>query len=242
MISEFSTTDYKVEFKSVTRSKAKWGEQFMINNLYLLIKFGEQQYMQDLYENGTLFFRKVKKFRNDDNIQREDKNEGISHSLQLSRFAMYVNGKKFSLSDNGYVSIDHYPNIDFLSYSMYALTTEHFKVKDGIYIDTRNFEFGDTCVIIKDINEFYKRIQKYCNDTKIYAKAKPIEYVNPFKYDDKMDLFKKYNTHEHQSEWRILLHDPNNEHDCFKIKLGSLKDIADIMPSKKINEAIKFVI
>ncbi|MDN5113143.1 hypothetical protein [Aliarcobacter butzleri] len=161
MISEFSTTDYKVEFKSATRSKAKWGEQFMINNLYLLIKFGEQQYMQDLYENGTLFFRKVKKFRNDDNIQREDKNEGISHSLQLSRFTMYVNGKKFSLSDNGYVSIDHYPNIDFLSYSMYALTTEHFKVKDGIYIDTRNFEFGDTCVIIKDINEFYKRIQKY---------------------------------------------------------------------------------
>jgi len=212
------------------------------NNLYLLIKFGEKSHMQNLLDNGTLFMRRLKEYRKIEHDAIGDEFEGISYSCPLSSISMSVNGKPFPLNGPGFCTTDAHPKFNPFIYCMYALTTKHLLCQEGQYIDDKCFSFGNTAVIIHDIMKFYERLKDACMRNKFNIEAKTIEYVDQELHDDKMGSFRKFDYFKYQHEWRAII---NNAKKCddtmiLELELGSLKDIAYIVPVQEINQVIKF--
>ena len=116
----------------------------------------------------------------------------VSHSYQLSRISMSVNGKPFPLKGPGNCTIDTDPQFNPFIYCMYALTTKHLLCQEGQYIDDECFSFGDTAIIINDVMKFYERLKNACIQNKFNIEAKTIEYVDQELHDDKMGPFRKF--------------------------------------------------
>lgn len=204
-------------------------------DLYFWIKFGKRKDMESLMTSGTLFMQRLSKFREIEEQERGDPDDGIDHSLQPNQTQLLINGETIN-GVVGPIRIIENTSVDPLAYCLYAFTSDHLKTIGNNYIDKRCLEFGDTAVIIKGA-DFYERIKTKCDKIKAEIEGKLVSYVDR-SYHGKMGSFKKYSNFEHQSEYRFVLNSSIKDEN-YKFDIGPINDIAELHPADKINELIQ---
>ncbi|WP_100616406.1 hypothetical protein [Confluentibacter citreus] len=205
------------------------------HTIKLFLKFGELKYVNDLYENGTVFLNSIQHFRKlEDNGLRGDNYEGI---IKLRNFpsgdfeikSLNYKGKYISMQIR-----ESYDEVVGNIYSLYAVSSQGFPNPLQFKIDNRNSEFGSHCLMIKNLPIFFKRIEQELNNSKLKFRHGFVKYYDARKTNGKITLFQKPLEYEHQKEFRFYV-----ERDSIEpliLKIGSLKDIAEIYES---NELIK---
>ena len=193
----------------------------------LFLKFGKKEHLQQL-KNGFIHFRPLSSFISDSTNFRGDRLEA-SLFIDLSH-PIIINGTDYS----PYIkeAIQTYVRFDsILSFSASILDHNNCHVaKDGIFTVNDDFieemeQFGSH-VLIFSAKEFIGRLKEtlkmykcnfsyhpifYCDKTNHVAISKHFkdkgEAVDPYDYC----FIKDYTPYAKQNEWRIIIHDTNNE-------------------------------
>lgn len=201
-----------------------------------LIKFGQYDHLCSLRDKGEMYmntlpyFRKIEddELRGDpfdsvDEVKRGNKGHGsvkdTGHTFEITNFVIRLGP-------------DSPENINL--FCMYAMRPEY-----GSYpINEKNVRFGDYALIFFDSQEFINRISQSVRLEKIPTQANLIEYISQ-NHVGEVGPFKKLETFEYQSEWRVVCQNgPGKER---IIKLGNLSDICTIVKAKNINNEITFI-
>ncbi len=92
-------------------------------------------------------------------------------------------------------------------------------------------------MIIKDCEEFYKRLIKGFKDNQLRIETGFVEYYDRDSHSGELSLFHKSKEFEHQREFRILISNQSNT--PIKFSIGSLHDVADMYDSSVL-EGIEY--
>ena len=118
---------------------------------------------------------------------------------------------------------------------MYALLYSGVKP----VIDERNLIFGDTYVCVTSGTSFLKRIHAATKKAKVKIYRGLVEYVPKGAHNGEMGIFRKFDTHSYQNEYRFVLSPGFSE--PYTLSLGDLTDITIIGSSSEINNHIEIV-
>ena len=206
-----------------------------ISAFHILLKLGQKEHMDALYNKGEIYMQTAFFFRNleerDDG--RADKNECLSeyysaNSLNKYKFILkHPLLPEIELSKEGGTSFiaidDNYSdktNIYSLSYTNFNI----IKLKNSI-IDEANFAEGkDYAVLIHNPKEFVRRILKEIKKTTPFVEANKVEYIDECNFGGEVGFFRKLRKYEYQSEYRIVAR--FNDSDVRTFHIGSISDIA----------------
>ncbi|MHB8793174.1 MAG: hypothetical protein ACYC6O_07530 [Thermoleophilia bacterium] len=201
-----------------------------------LFKFGRREHIEELIREGLLFMNPVSYFRTLENdLLRSDKEEGATGCFPASgaKLNIEVNGQWEEIATiNGSIitSDGSYKTTNI--FCMYSLMTS----ANG-HIDERNFAFGDTCVVLKDADDFLQRVDSSARRNNIDIEHRLVSYVSRETYRGAMDAFTKFSYFAYQSEFRIAIASDNNQ--PFSLRVGDLTDISILGAACEINEYIK---
>jgi len=116
---------------------------------------------------------------------------------------------------------------------MYALRP---LIEGTFPVSKTNFRFGKHALILVNSDQFIRRIESTLKSQRIIAKAELVEYVDDC-YTGELGPFRKLKRFSYQSEWRLVCVDgPSRPR---KIRIGSIRDISNIIRSDEINKEIK---
>lgn len=201
------------------------------------MKIGSKENMEELLNDGSIFLQRWRNYQKIEQVERGDKNEGLSHSFQPENITLKINGKNIE-DIIGPIRLDD-GGINPFIYCMYGFNSTHASCKQGQLVDSRCESFGDTAVIIKDGIQFFERLKKACENVVNSFEGKLIQYVDFETYHGEMGCFKKYKDYfSHQHEFRIVFGDIV-ANKTFKIKIGTIQDIAELYPLGEINNIVK---
>lgn len=201
-----------------------------------LFKFGKREHIEEFIRDGLVFMNPLSYFRKlEDDLLRSDESEGATHCIpgKGAKLKMEENGHWLEIGTiNGSIiaSDGSYKNTNiFCMYSLMASANGH--------IDERNFAFGDTCVVLKDADEFLRRVESAARRNNIDIEHRLVSYVNRETYHGAMDAFTKFSDFAYQSEFRIAIASGNNQ--PFSLRVGDLTDISILGAACDINEYMK---
>ena len=141
------------------------------------------------------------------------------------------NGKEASMEGDWVIRMHPLEPERINIFCMYALRP--FK---GIFpVDERNFRFGDFALIFINRPEFMHRLESTLKSQRIKGQADLVYYVDD-DYTGKVGPFRKLKRFAYQSEWRLVCY--NGPGGPREIKIGSIKDISEIMRSNEVNTQI----
>lgn len=202
------------------------------------MKIGELEFMEKFLKEGEMYISRLKRFRKIEEAERGDTNDGISHSYQPDQISLYVNGEIVEGIVGPIRTVEN--AINPLIYSMYGFNSDHSLMNPGVLLDDRCHKFGDTCVIIKDSNEFFNRLVETCKSNNLNVEARLVDYVDFHSYHGEMGPFKKYlQWHAHQHEYRFVFEGLTGAKNKL-LQIGSLEDIAEIFAVSEVNNIVKF--
>lgn len=207
---------------------------------FLILKSSCEQYAKDLYENGTVYMKPLRYFKELEDTQgqqylRGDRDEGLKKLVNYNDKA----GKLWlTIASKGKEEIKLHPSSltlreyhDQYHLNVYCMTAvDNNRDENGnLALTTRLLEFGDHFVIFRNSQAFFNRLidelkrleYNYWFDHISYYDAK--EYSGDITYFDKPDIF------SWQSEFRLIVRHPENLNQDLIIKLGSLKEIAQLV-------------
>ncbi|GGX01483.1 hypothetical protein [Salegentibacter mishustinae] len=217
----------------------------MEDRIYYLIKFSEEKYINDLYENGTIFLNTFEYFQTQENNDfRGDPEEA---TIQIKNFPNPENYVIELTDTRTGDSIRKVPGEIFLSYknlnpgNLYCMTCiKHSDFKNGKFeIDSKLEEFGNHALLINDPKEFKKRLEKEIHRLNLTYQARAVRYYDKWKHNGPLTLFHKTVDYSYQNEYRIVV--PNNSNKPIKINIGSLSGISQIVTTEKLKR-LKFQI
>lgn len=200
--------------------------------LNYLIKVGQKEHIESLLKTGQIYANTVEFFRGLEakDEQRRDNSEGAISSFEPKDFSM-------SLEDGTTLPLK-YENLRMRFYApefekthlfcMYHVTPE-FAGK-GPIIDPRNIEFGDTALVITDVEEFINRMQSAGEEYGL--NIGPVRYYSLNDDQFNLSVFDKPDFFKHQSEFRF--HFSDTSPGPLEFSIGSLEDIAIVIDSEKL--------
>jgi len=192
-----------------------------------LAKIGAKRHMTELREEGLLFCNPLAYFRSEESGQtRRDRRDGISSShLATDVVAVVVSnpdGETRLTPENGLTGrVDVHlggpePNV----YCMYA-----FRSADRPFrADPRIYEFGDSGVLITDLDQFDERLKAAVLRERLELHAGLVEYVDTETFSGDLGVFRKFSEFDFQREVRFAI-DPGNA-EPIQIRLGPIDDIS----------------
>ena len=130
-------------------------------------------------------------------------------------------------------------NYDFLSYSMYALTTDEFVGKDTFSIDPGNADLkdADSAVFIQEPYLFLKAVTAEIKSRNLRYRAKHVQYKDISTEGlTKMNPFIKKKEHQHQNEFRIILENMDDKPQA--ISIGSIATYSYLVSAKSMIETV----
>jgi len=199
----------------------------------VFLKFGREQDIADLFNNGTIYINSIQYFRNiEDGKLRGDQYEGVSDIINSLPGQFEVLGKTIPYErlhlPKAFETV--YGNI----YSLYCVSSYGFPSPEDVIIDTRVRNFGSHLIIINQPGEFLKRIQRSLDLAGLKYHHGFVDYYDRFAINRKVTLFEKPKEYEYQKEFRIYV--KRDQITPLVIKIGSLKDIATVHPSSVVTE------
>ena len=216
----------------------------MTEEILCLVKFGSRENMEDFRRNGTMYMNTVAYFRTLEGMgDIGDVHEALEACYQSDRISINItpqNGQSILLTaKNGLtgqvlarVNASDAQNI----FCMYAI---RYCGKKPV-IDPRNFENGrDTYVCITNGSMFLERVRTAAKTARLRISGELVKYVPKDDHHGSMGVFKKFATHQHQSEYRFVVSPGVSE--PYRLILGDISDITIIGTSKDINDHVELV-
>jgi len=202
-----------------------------------LFKFGKREHIDQFVHEGHIYMNPLNYFKTLENdLLRTDKHEGASYNLQAdgAKLLVELNGKWVDIAriKEQMVWSDGSKHITkvFCMYALLGSTSKNL-------VDPRNFDFGDTFVVLKDGDEFLRRVHATAKKENIVLKQGFVEYVNKATYDGAMGVFRKFSEFAYQSEFRLSV--ITEKETPFSLRIGNISDISMIGPLAELNKRIK---
>ena len=130
----------------------------------------------------------------------------------------------------------HLPAAEIQNINVFCMFA--FREKNSVFkVDPRNFEFGDTFVVLKDGNEFIRRVKELTARKGLKLEYNLVEYVDRSTYNGPIGKFRKFSDFSYQSEFRISIDSGKNR--PYKLRIGDISDISIIGNLDELNERIK---
>jgi hypothetical protein len=203
--------------------------------LCAFIKIGQEQHIHDLYDNGTIYINIIARFKEiEDNFVRGDRYEGDYYVEQADFLKLYIKDKLIAFTKqtddfNSQLYIE-YQKTNGHIYSLYSLFTP--EDSDKIIVDNRILDFGDTCLFIHNVDEFWNRLKSELEKNKLKFKYGFVKYYDYKTFIGRAGVFHKSNRFEYQNEFRVFIKDEIKN--PLKILIGNLSDISKIFKSKDL--------
>lgn len=200
----------------------------------ILIKILPECYVNDfldgnIYMNSNEFFTSID---SGDNV-RFDQFEGADQCWQVKEISIAnTEGQLIPIGGIKNPATYRHSNKDKLNIlCMYAYSNQ---LDD--YFDKLNLEFGSRAIIIKNANEFIKRMKAAANLTRKKLYHGPITYVKNT-YHGHMGPFKKFDIFKYQNEFRFAL--TKGIDVPYIHKIGDIRDITIVCSSQNIPQIPK---
>lgn len=200
-----------------------------------LIKFGKLEHLQQLRDEGLLYMNNLTYFWNiEDEELRGDPFDCAFQVIRGPKITMAKPDGTEVIVCTDYTARIRPSNPETINiFCMYALRP---LIEGSFPIDERNQRFGDHALILMNRDEFIQRSESSLKTQKVVGEADLVEYVND-DHTGKLGPFRKFNKFSYQHEWRLVCSDGPCK--AREIRIGSIQDIAVILPANEINKQIK---
>lgn len=208
-------------------------------DVFAFIKVGQREHMEEFRNAGLLHMNTLRYFLKLEDPLRGDPYEGTAVLLQPSRLKrIAVADHEIRPADVLEIRLHADEALDCHLFCLHALTSERAELMlDGApAVDERNFGFGTHAVVIKDVKEFMRRVERVVTGDKLGLTGKLVAYDDYRKRHGDVGFFVKPDKFAYQSEYRIVV--PPSGGEVFRLVLGSLEDISDIYPVAELNRVI----
>jgi len=205
----------------------------MTHTIKMFLKFGSQENIQDLFDDGTIYLNTIEYFRKiEDQGLRGDKYEGASKIINSlpGTFRIPNVDKEF-----GYKKIHLKESYEFILgnlYCLYCISSHGFPNSIDFNIDERNLGFGTHCLMIKDNQYFLNSIERELNKNGIKYHHGFVEYYDKDKVSKDLNPFEKPTEFEYQKEFRFYIY--NDTISPISFRIGSLHGKAEIFKIEDI--------
>ncbi|WP_147266189.1 hypothetical protein [Polaribacter sp. WD7] len=208
----------------------------MTHTIKMFLKLGSLENITDLYENGTIYINTIEYFKKiEDNDLRGDNYEGASEIINSLPGTFRIPGID---RDFKYEKVHLKKSFDQVLgniYSLYCISSKGFPNPLDFRIDEKNLRFGTHCLLIKNSQYFFDKIQSELKNKGFDFRHGFVNYYDKDNVTNKeLTLFDKPMEFEYQKEFRFYVH--NNKLEPIKIRIGSLKDYAEIIQTKDLTE------
>jgi hypothetical protein len=211
-----------------------------------LIKFGEQDHMDRLTNQGEVFLNHVGYFTKLENDQeRGDLNEGVTRLWPLTNGTMSIkdeNGvlKQVAKFTSG-TARERSQNLE--NANLFCLFYLRVPINQDLnlseHIPKKSWSgFGDTAVIINEPNKFLDRLTTAAKSKGFEVTKKFIEYKDLSNHHGQLDPFNKDEQYSHQQEFRVLLWQlpPKDNTESITLELGDLSELCFIIQTKNFHK------
>jgi hypothetical protein len=200
-----------------------------------LIKFGKLEHLQQLLNDGLLYLNNLPYFwKIEDDELRGDPFDCAIQVVRGPKVTMAVpGGKEVILCTDYTMRITPQEPEKINIFCMYALRP---LIEGTFPVDAKNFRFGDHALLLMNRDEFMQRLEAKLKSERVMGEADLVEYVDD-KYTEKLGPFRKFNRFSYQHEWRLVCYDGPGNHR--EVRIGSIRDIAVILPAEEINRQIQ---
>lgn len=201
-----------------------------------LFKFGKGEHIEEFVNEGHIYMNSLRYFRKlEKDIVRKDRNESASYSLQANgatlRSKQDGNWVDIGIIDGPIISSDG-SDRETNVFCMYAFRESASKS----LIDPRNFEFGDTFAILRDGDEFLRRVRETAKKENVELIQGLVEYVDRKTYNGRIGAFRKFSEYAYQSEYRLAV--VTGKEAPFSFRIGDISDISMIGSLAELNSRI----
>lgn len=213
----------------------------MSNEIQLsgVIKIGKLEHLQKLQSKGMLFLNNLKYYREIESKEkylRKDVLEGSSSHINLTILQLFDGLKEIPFKfKSGHLNQYVPENLKHHVFCLYGIKSEILNSRP--FIGTELIQFGDSALIITDIDEFINRINNKLKLLKFDCKMGFVNYYDPSKDHPNLTPFDKPNYYEYQNEIRLLV--MGHPKPTLEIEIGSICDISVIVDS---NDLLKLTI
>jgi hypothetical protein len=207
----------------------------------LFVKFGKKNHIEEFQNKGLLYFNTVDFFKKleSEHGTRGDFLEGaseIKNIFEQDKSVLIINpgGKdeiKFNLTKAQIRKIVNYKGNIF---SLFSIFNDKKEIQE-IEFKKSMISFGNTALIITNVNEFLKRVKLELDKQRFKFNWGLVDYYNENARNQKeLNIFSKASTFQNQNEFRIYVENVNNK--PLKIQIGSNKEVSCIIESKKLTK------
>ena len=207
----------------------------------MLIKFGSEENIKKLLDEGLIFMNSKERFRKiEDQQLRGDSYEGASSIKNIGKGKFRIQGadRDFNFESMHLPTFwsEVYGNI----YSMTCITPQTVPLPyEEFKMDERYRDFGTHCVFIPDANGFIKLMVEKFKFLNYKAHIGFVEYYDLKKYNGDISPFQKPNEFGWQKEFRFYVE--RNGFDPLQFRLGSLHGIAHLETTEIMLTTLKLV-
>jgi hypothetical protein len=209
-----------------------------IHSIKMFLKFGQEEHINDLYHNGTIFMNSIQYFRKiEDGELRGDKYEGISKIKNYPPGQFEIPSLNFK---GNYLALqirESYDTVLGNIFSLYCVSSHGWINPTDFKIDEKIKKFGSHCLVIKDNEKFLSLIEDKLTELKTKYSHNFITYYDKNKVDRAITLFEKPLEFEYQKEFRFYVERQSDK--PFSFSIGSLKDIAEMHESKDVVDTLE---
>lgn len=208
------------------------------HTLFALIKFGQEQFLRDLLNTGSLYFSSKQKLRgskkeNSDNF-RYDSLEGAT-LYESHRFGIVLNVKNSTTKEDMNIPARRLvfsanPKIVYANIvSFYGITDKSFVDNKMIPVDSKMKDFGSHFILIYDFQHFMRRIDTAFNRVKLNHSFGKVEYFDEENHIGELHYYHKRSGLSYQNEYRI--HIDRESTSPYLLKIENLREFAVICHS-----------
>jgi hypothetical protein len=211
-------------------------------HIFSLIKFGAEEHILDLYNNGTIYCNTIEYFRSheEDGALRGDSYEGttmIKNYPPNARYFFHFDDESVEVHPANFHIRESYEEIKGNMFCLYSVTREEIKKAKRLTIDVRNKMFGSHFLFVHDCKSFYERLLQGFKENGFRIGTGFVTYYDINSHTGDLGFFHKSNEYEYQKEFRILI-DNSKEQIPLSFKIGHLHDVATVYESNAIESVI----
>jgi hypothetical protein len=218
--------------------------EHFLNDWMILLKFGKRQHLEEFRRDGLLYLNSQTYFANlEADLVRSDRFEGTDRIIQpkdlkCMTIESNIDGTKIVIPSDqlvGPVLLASGKRAPCNIYCMFAVTEPSI----GPFVDERNFEFGDSFVLVLNTQEFLDRVSSAVRAAGFRHDYRRVEYYDAETHSGETGPFRKPLIFAYQSEFRFVIGPGSGE--PVRLSAGSLVDItSDILSLSEINHLVDF--
>lgn len=208
----------------------------------IFIKFGEENHIKDLQQNGLVYCSTIQSFAKMDDFVQGDELEkawlidNSKGSLLQIKPIDDPDSKFITIKLNKLIGNREGPFGNL--FCLYSLNMLEMQIGEKRLLPPKLLKKYESYLVIKNIDAFLERLHVTLDAKKLCWEHHLIEYKDFSTINAEKTIFQKDKLYEYQQEFRLFIQ--NNEEKEIILKLGDLSDISFIESTKNSAENILF--